>query len=159
MTTETEFQDYFSMMSRAQALMDIERWSDAVAILNKGLATNPDNHWILCSLSLSHLNMGDRDRAMEYANRAVTIATEEEWGHRLRSVILLQQKKTGESLQAAREAVRVEPEWPTALYVVTQALIANKHLDEARATAEKLRQIAPESEIAHESLGNVALER
>ena len=62
MTTETEFQDYFSMMSRAQALMDIERWSEAVAILNKGLGAYPDNHWILCSLSLSHLNMGDRNR-------------------------------------------------------------------------------------------------
>lgn len=147
------------MVSRAQALMDIERWSDAVAILNKGLAANPDNHWILCSLSLSHLNMGDRDRSMEYANRAVSIAPEEEWGHRLRSVILLQQKKTAESLQAAREAVRVAPEWPTALYVLAQALIANKQLDEARATAEKLRQVAPESEIAHEALGNVALER
>src|SRR5262249_25321703 len=98
MISETEFQDYFSMMSRAQALMDINRWSDAVAILNKGLSANPDNHWILCSLAVSHLNMGDRDRAMEYANRAVSIEPEEERGHRLRSVILLQQKKTGEAL-------------------------------------------------------------
>jgi tetratricopeptide (TPR) repeat protein len=159
MTTETEFQDYFSMVSRAQALMDIERWSDAVAILNKGLAANPDNHWILCSLSLSHLSLGDRDRAMEYANRAVSIAPEEEWGYRLRSVILLQQKKSGEALQAAQEAVRVAPEWPTALYVLVQALTENKRLDEAKAAAEKLRQIAPESEIAHEALGNVALEQ
>jgi tetratricopeptide (TPR) repeat protein len=159
MTTKTEFQDYFSMMSRAQALMDIERWSEAVAILNKGLGAHPDNHWILCSLALSHLNMGDRNRAMEYANRAVSIEPDEEWGHRLRSVILLQQTKIGESLQAAREAVRIAPEWPMSLYVLAQALTANKRLDEARDTAEKLRQIAPESEIAHEALGNVALEQ
>jgi tetratricopeptide (TPR) repeat protein len=159
MTTETEFQDYFSMMSRAQALMDIERWSEAVAILNKGLGAYPDNHWILCSLSLSHLNMGDRNRAMEYANRAVSVAPEEEWGHRLRGVILLQQNKAGKSLQAAREAVRISPEWPMALYVLVQALIANKQLGEARVTAEKLRQIAPEDEISHEALGNVALEQ
>lgn len=59
MASETEFQDYFSMMSRAQALMDIERWSEAAAILNKGLGADPDNHWILCSLAFSHLNMGD----------------------------------------------------------------------------------------------------
>jgi tetratricopeptide (TPR) repeat protein len=159
MASETEFQDYFSMMSRAQALMDIERWSEAVAILNRGLSANPDNHWILCSLAFSHLNMGDRNRALEYADRAVGLAPEDEWGHRLRSVILLQQKKNGESLLAAREAVRTEPEWPTALYVLVQALIANKQLDEAITVAEKLRKIAPELEIAHEALGNVALEQ
>jgi tetratricopeptide (TPR) repeat protein len=158
MASETEFQDYFSMMSRAQALMDIERWSEAVAILNKALGVDPDNHWILCSLAFSHLRMGDRSRAIEYADCAVSIEPEDEWGHRLRSVILLQQKKNGESLQAAREAVRIEPESPMALYVLVQALIANKQLGEARVTAEKLRQIAPESEIAHEALGNVALE-
>jgi hypothetical protein len=55
MASETEVQDYFSMMSRAQALMDIERWGEAVAILNKGLSANPDNHWILCSLAFSQL--------------------------------------------------------------------------------------------------------
>src|SRR5262245_56741449 len=141
MTTETKSQDYFSMMSRAQALIDIERWSEAVAILNRGLSANPDNHWILCSLALSHLNMGDRNRAMEYADRAVSLAPEDEWGHRLRSVILLQQKKNGESLLAAREAVRTAPEWPTALYVLVQALIANKQLDEAITVAEELRKI------------------
>src|SRR5512145_3323484 len=103
MASETEFQDYFSMMSRAQALMDIERWSEAVAILNKGLGADPDNHWILCSLAFSHLRMGDMSRAIEYADRAVGIEPEDEWGHRLRSVILLQQKKNDESLQAARE--------------------------------------------------------
>ncbi len=147
------------MMSRAQALMDIERWGEAVAILNKGLSANPDNHWILCSLAVSHLNMGLPDRAMEYADRAVSVAPEEEWGHRLRSVILLRQKKAGEALRSAREAVRIAPEWPTALYTLTQALIANKLLDEARETGEKLRRIAPESEISHEALGNVALEK
>lgn len=147
------------MMSRAQALMDIERWSEAVAILNKGLGAYPDNHWILCSLSISHLRMGDRKRAMDYANRAVSGAPEEEWGHRLRSIILLQEKKAEESLQAAREAVRINPEWPMALYVLVQALIANKLLGEARVTAEKLRQLAPEAEISHEALGNVALKQ
>jgi tetratricopeptide (TPR) repeat protein len=159
MASETDFQDYFSMMSRAQALMDIERWDEAVAILNKGLSSDPDNHWILCSLAFSHLSMGDRSRAIEYADRAVSIEPEDEWGHRLRSVILLQKKKNGESLQAASEAVRIAPESPMALYVLVQALIANKQLGEARVTAEKLRQIAPESEIAHEALGNVALEQ
>ena|SRR5262249_49609371 len=159
MTSETEFKDYFLMMSRAQALMDIGRWSEAIAILKKGLSAYPDNHWILCSLSLSYLKMSARVLAMEYADRAVSVAPDDEWGHRLRSVILLQQKKNGESLQAARAAVRVAPEWPSTLYILTQALIANKRADEARATAEKLRQVAPESEIAHEALGNVALEQ
>ena len=79
-----EQQNLAALIGRAQALMDIERWSEAVAILNKGLGAHPDNHWILCSLSLSHLNMGDRNRAMDYANRAVSVAPEEEWGHRLR---------------------------------------------------------------------------
>src|SRR4030095_4279518 len=50
------------------------RWliedSEAVAILNKGLGAHPDNHWILCSLALSHLSMGDRNRTMGEMARA-----------------------------------------------------------------------------------------
>jgi tetratricopeptide (TPR) repeat protein len=159
MTTEIEIQDFYPMMSRAQALIEIERWGEAVKILNKGLAVYPENHWILCSLSLSHLNMGARELALEFADRAVGAEPDQEWGHRLRSIILLRQKKPEEALRAAREAVRIAPELSMTLYNLSQTLIANKQVDEARAAAEKLRQVDPESELAHKALGHVALEQ
>lgn len=159
MEIEVDFSEYFSLMQRTQALIEIERWDEAIKVISQALATYPDNHWFLCSLAVAQLNLGRTKNALESAERAVQVAPEAEWGHRLRSVILSRQGRKKEALAAARQAARLEPEQPETLYTLSQALLANEEWHEARVTAEKMRALSPEIELAHEALGLVALEQ
>ncbi len=157
MTDFNEIQNLFSLQARAQSLIEIGRYREAIEQLNKALALAPDNPQALCSLSLAYHHLRDDKRAMEYAERAIQSDPEEEWAHRLRSLTFSRQGKKQPALDAAREAVRLAPEEPMALYALSHALAENQNFGEARITAEKLRALAPEAEIAHEALGNIAL--
>jgi tetratricopeptide (TPR) repeat protein len=109
-------------------------------------------------LSLAHLNLNENDLAQRYANDAIAADPLEEWGFRLRSIVLLRQGRKHESLEAAQEAVRLSPREPLALYSLAQAQRANQRIRDARQMAEKLREIAPDDPLAYESLALLAID-
>src|SRR5206468_9364332 len=113
---------------------------------------------LLCRLSLAHLNLNENDLAQRYANDAIGADPQEEWGHRLRSIVLLRQGRKRESLESAKEAVRLAPHEPLAIYSLVQSQRASQMIKEARETAERLREIAPDNTYAYESLGLLAID-
>src|SRR6478672_10428916 len=131
--------DIPTLKSKVDALTEINRNREAIELLHRALQMTPGDARLLCRLSLAHLNLNENDLAQRYANDAIAADPLEEWGFRLRSIVLLRQGRKHESLEAAQEAVRLSPREPLALYSLAQAQRANHRIREARQMAEKLR--------------------
>jgi tetratricopeptide (TPR) repeat protein len=153
---------------RVRFLLDVGRYREALAILNISLSVAPEDSWLLCSASLAHYKLQEYMPALEFANRAIANAPDEEWGHRLRSHILLDcyprsgpgfAAQRDEALRSATEAVRLAPRGRFPLYVLVLAQLASGLVREAGQTATRLLEVAPESGNAHEAMALVCIRR
>lgn len=145
-------------IKKAEALIDIERRREAVPLLTKVIAANPQNFHAACLLARCFYELKENDEALKYAEKAIGIEPENEWAHRLRSLALGELGKKKESLKSAREAVRLAPDEPNALQTLANALLRNEKQEEAKTVAEKVLELAPDSESAHLTAGNVFLD-
>src|SRR5215470_4592746 len=99
--------DIHSLKLKVDALTEINRNREAIELLHRALQFTPEDARLLCRLSLAHLNLQENDLAQRYANDAIAADPLDEWGHRLRSIVLLREGRKFESLESAREAVRL----------------------------------------------------
>lgn len=101
-------------LERAQALLDVDRPAAAADQLARHLAGSPQDAYALCLLAQARLALDDPTGALEVADRAVASAPDWEWPHRIASIALRRQGRGTESVRAARECVRLEPDlWQT----------------------------------------------
>ncbi|MDQ3713801.1 MAG: tetratricopeptide repeat protein [Acidobacteriota bacterium] len=147
-----------NFLHKAEHLAEIERWREAVPLLIKVIAKNPQHFHANCLLSLCHYNLKDFQKGLEYAERAIAAEPEEEWGHRLRSVALTEQGRKKEALKSAEEAVRLEPSETSALQTLIYALLNCGKNKRAEEIALKMRDFFPEMEMTFFALGNVYLQ-
>src|SRR5687768_250740 len=147
------------LLEKAEYLTEIERWNEAIPLLIKVIAQNPEQFQANCLLAFCYYSLRDFENARLFAEKAVSVAPDEEWGHRLRSVVLTEQGKKKEALKAAAEAARLAPYEPFALQVLANAYLGVNKPQKAQEIAEKMRETAPESEFSYFTLGNVYLTR
>jgi len=147
------------LIDRAQALIDLGKWQEALKPLRQALVIDPENVDAHCRISFALLQLGDFEQALSYADRVVQNEPMNEWGHRLRGRALLRLGRKPEALASAEEAVRLAPRWPDGFYALAEAQIANQRPGEARQSALQAREIAPESPESHVVLAMVAMER
>jgi tetratricopeptide (TPR) repeat protein len=146
-------------MRRAEALTEIERWREAIHELHQFMRYQQDHYRAWCLLSQCHYRLGEYEKALELAEKAVTKDPQQEWAYRLQACTYRKQGKSKLALAAAMEAVRVEPDEPFALQILAYSqLDCYKNL-EAQQTADKLLELSPDTEMTHEVLGHVALKR
>jgi predicted Zn-dependent protease len=148
-----------NLISKAEHLAEIERWREAIPLLLKVLAQNPQHFQANCLHSLCHCSIGDFEKAIEFAEKAIAVAPEEEWGHRLRSIALGEIGKKKEALKSAEEAARLAPYEPFALQVLTNAYLSANKTKKAEEIALKMRENFPETETSFFVLGNVYLQK
>lgn len=149
--------NFYELVSRGQSLIEIERHADAIPMLAKALALEPDSHDANGLMALAHLGLKKFDPALAYADRAVESEPDEEWGHRIRSMCLSAIGRNREALAAAEEAVRLEPREPMALSTLAEMQVETNQHKKAKQTSEKLLEVAPEWDGAHFTMGNVHL--
>ncbi len=143
---------------KAEALIDIERQREAVPLLTKIFAHDPQNFHAVCLLARCFYELNENEEALKYAEKAIQIEPDEEWAHRLRSVALGELGNKKESLKSAEEAVRLAPDEPSALQRFANALLRCGKMEEAKSIAEKILEIAPDSENSHLTAGSVYLD-
>jgi tetratricopeptide (TPR) repeat protein len=150
-----------TLYKHAQALMDVDRPRDAIPLLHKALAGDPQNSHYLCSLSSAHHNLKEYTEALTWAERALGIAPDEEWGHRLRSRCLCRLGHPQEALVAAQEAVRLSPDTYSTLLELGNALTACQQFLHAEQVTMRLLAIAPDTSLAFILLAaiNINLQR
>jgi len=141
-------------LARAEALVELRRYAEAESLLGHVLAARPDDHRAWCVLALVHDGLGQAARMLEAANRAVALAPEEEWGHRLASIALARLRQLEEAVRAAGEAVRLDPNgWRTHVQYSLVAAQVPRLAQDAYRAAQRATELAPHSSDAHFALG------
>ncbi len=146
-------------LNKVEYLTEIVRWREAIPLLLKVLAENPQHFQANCLLSLCHYSLKNFERALEFAEKAIAVAPEEEWGHRLRSIALSDLGKKKEAVKSAEEAARLAPFEPFVLQTLANAYLTANKTQKAEETAVKMRENFPEMEATFFALGNVYLQK
>jgi len=140
--------------SRAEALLDLSRWTEAERLLGQLVSSEPDDARAHCLLALALDGQRRDEEMLEAANRAVALAPDDEWGHRLASIALVRLDLRDEAARAAAEAVRLDPfSWRAHLQYAVAAHTVPRLAQDAHSAALRAAEIAPEAADVHFALG------
>lgn len=145
------------LLFKAESLTEIERWQNAIPLLLQFLSLNPQNYHATCLVSLCYFYLDEAEFALDYAQKAIAIEPDEEWAHRLRSIILSKLGRNKDSLKSAEEAVRLAPYLSATLQTLVMAYLDSNKPRKAREIANKMVENHPESDESFLSLGLVNL--
>lgn len=142
-------------LQRAEALVDLGRWQDALAAL---AALPPDDHTRGAALRAQCLLALGRPReALGAARIAQAASPEDEWPHRLVAVCCRALGRSKQAHQAALTAASLEPASPRALGILASCELDLGNLEAAHRAAAAAVQVAPHDPEGYELLARVAL--
>lgn len=134
-----------SAAERARLLIGSRRYQDALDVIGRALATTPDDAELHCLAAQAYLDMGAPWQADGAALRAIGLAPDREWGHRLLSIARRQRGDRATADAAAATARRIAPMNPAVLRVHMQAQLGVGKHAEAWETLTALTAIDPAS--------------
>ena len=142
---------------RARALFELGRYADAIPILKRVIAAQPENAGAWTQLAYAEFETGEREGALGCARTAISLAPENEWPYRVASAALRALGRSEEAADAARQAVRLAPHQYNG-YVQLALAHARipKHEQDAEAAALKATELGPGVAITHLTAGIVA---
>jgi Flp pilus assembly protein TadD len=153
--------------ARAQALIDLGRYDEALRLAAQGLAAAPSDSRLLC-LSAVALHGLKRDaEAVCVAEQAITGSPGDQWAHRLRAIALIgvareqrrgaRRKTARRAIEAAQEAVRLAPNSHLGYLLLAEARLVATDIRGADAAVQEATRLAPESADAWITRSQVAL--
>jgi Flp pilus assembly protein TadD len=147
----------FLEVERAGTLIGLGRFDEAASVLHQLLGQDPENGMGWCLLAQAQLGRRDVEAALEATDRAVAVAPESDWAHRLRSVTLDAMGDHDGAIAAAFEAVRLAPdEWQGYVCLARVLTRVKARRDEAVAAGEYAVALAPHESDAHLAHGMAA---
>ena len=147
-------------LSRARALLDLDRPAEALQLLAPLVAESPEDARMRIAVADAHLALDDHVAAAREASSAIALAPADAEGHRLLALALEAQggwRLGTRARDAAREAVRLAPFSIPCLFALELAELACGDKRSARGVAEEILRLAPTSPFAHHAVGWVAL--
>ncbi len=156
MSTATPEQQAGALLNRACALIDLQRYSEALPLLADALRLNPESVPAYCNLAIALKHTGQLQRALEVLASAIRQAPDNEWPHRLRCIVLQNLKRIPEAIESAMQAHRLAPEtWETA-YTLGDVYLEAQLFKKAQAAADALLKLAPDNAYTFWLLGRIA---
>jgi len=155
-------QKYFKHIKhieRAQLLMEVERWREALHEFNLSLAENPDEYHALCQSAVCYLRLLELQNAINLTKRAIEVSPEDEWAYRLQSLVLTENGENERALSVAKIAAEKAPYSSDALLVLFWAQVNYGAIDDAEITLKSLLKLIPDSSEGHEAAGFIALQK
>lgn len=146
-------------IGQAQALIAVGRLADAVPLLQRAIAAEPESAYPRCVLAGCLIDMGRHEDARKMAESAIALSPEFSPAHRMHSLALLELGKRQAALDAAGEAVRLSPSDPDAMMALAEAQLANRRFDDAVRSAQRVLALDSGSFDGHYLLGRIALGR
>jgi tetratricopeptide (TPR) repeat protein len=146
-----------NLSSRANALIEMGRPEEAIPLLVRAIGLDPDDAHTRCRFVLALMRTGKQTEALEQAEAALAVDASGEWPHRLRAILLGQQGRHKEALMSALEAVRIEPELPSALYTLGSVYVNLKRYRDADEVGVRILEAAPDDSDSHELLAFIAV--
>jgi tetratricopeptide (TPR) repeat protein len=146
-----------NLSERANALIEMGRPEEAIPLLVRAIGLEPDDAHTRCRLVLALMRTDKQTEALEQAEAALAVDASGEWPHRLRAILLGQQGWHEKALKSALEAVRIEPELPSALYTLGSAYVNLKRYRDADEVGVRILEAAPDDSDSHELLSFIAV--
>jgi len=152
--------DVTTDLKRAEALREIGRAADAIAILSRVVSESPANAQALCQLAQCYNATRDHYSMLTAADRAAAANPQSEWAHRLRSLALHNRGRHPEAVAAARRSIELAPNAWRPHMILADAVLVSPHAADKRIAYEaalRALQIAPQAADAHVTMGRVLL--
>ena len=144
---------------QAAHLLRVRRPDDAVALLRRLVATDPEDAAAHHLLAAALLEGGQAADAVGAAERTCALAPDAEWAHRVRSQALLAAGRGREAIDAAKQATGCDPAVSGAWITLAIAEADAGSKKRALAAAERARAIDPEDAAVQRTLAYVAIKR
>ena len=142
-------------LDRAHLLIEAKRYDDALRLL----AQMPEDGHARLLAAVACFYSGDFQRALHEVEQSIALIPDLADPHAVRSDILYRLDRNKASLEAAREAVRLEPENPNALWVMARSAYGVHDWKLAEQAANETVRLAPDWAMAHGIAGLVAAKR
>jgi tetratricopeptide (TPR) repeat protein len=150
MTSEDE-----AALARAESLIAIERWQDALAALGPAQASEDTAADAHCLASQCHLGLHQWKEARAEAELALALVPYHPWPHRLLAIACLQGGSVREAGKHAAEAVRLDPDSAPSLHVLVLTHLADKRTVAAEQAATASLAANQHNPMAHLSMAMV----
>ncbi|BDM73991.1 hypothetical protein HEK616_74780 (plasmid) [Streptomyces nigrescens] len=139
-------------IEKAQALIDFDRYDQALALLAQHLAENPDDTGAWIKIGYCHLNTQQPERALDAADEALKLAPGDFVGLilRARALTRIPDRAWREAEPVLREAVRADPHHWLGYAMLANAVSRMSMVRHARATGAR--------ELRHEDMAEVLRE-
>ncbi len=143
---------------RAELLCQIDRAAEALPLLHRALAGNPEHADLWRHLAYVQAQLDQPAEALRASSRALQIEPDEEWAHRLASLALDKLGRHTEAVAAARQAARLDPDnWRTHVRLALALLGSGTALREAWQVATHAVELAPHEPEVHNTVGAMAM--
>jgi tetratricopeptide (TPR) repeat protein len=147
--------EHEAALARAEGLIAIERWQEALTALSPALGSDDTAADAHCLASQCHLGLHQWKEAKAEAERALAFFPDHPWPHRLLAIAYLQGGSVREAGKHAAEAVRLEPNSASSLHVLVLAQLADKRTVAAEQAATASLAANEHEPMAHLSMAMV----
>jgi Tfp pilus assembly protein PilF len=149
-----------ALLARAQALIEVHRYDDALLLLGEGLGRDPENYAMQTALARALLLVGRSKDAEKAAERAALLEPSEPEPHCIRAEALLPLGDANrEADDAAKRACELGPTYPRAFFVRVRTALAVGLRDDAWTAANRVLELRPHASLGHHARGLVLIER
>ncbi len=144
---------------KALTLIEYDRPKEAIPLLSKFLAQEPDNYEALCYLSSCFGAITEKEKCLHYANQAIQLNPNDAWGYQLQSMAFSELGKYQAGLSAAQAAMRISPQSQSSLTTLMRSYIDCEMLKEAWQTGKKLRSMFPDNAKVFVDIGYILINK
>ena len=153
-TNQKEVVDY----QRAEHLLQLGRFTDAIPIIGTQLTQQPEDHYSHYQMARAFLGLSDYDAANQHADKVIAADPNSSLGFFIKSVICHYQLHFTQELEYAEQAAHLDPEDPDILLRLARAQIQSGLLKKAKVTAEQIVGLIPDDLESHEIMGDIYFE-
>lgn len=145
------------MVDRAEALIDLQRYEQAIPLLTQAIANDPDDDMLYCRLSLACFAIEDYAASFSHAKTALGLNPENDWAHFHLTRNYIHQHNYDRALEHARAAAKIDPDDGANLYMLAWCEYQSGNYRQAYQAATHAIELDPENAHLHELLADLSL--
>jgi len=126
----------------AGAYIELQRISEAIPVLQRGVGKYPQDAGIYALLGLTYIHTNQFPQAEQVLQRAIRLEAQNLEAHLFMSLMCRKSRRYADAVKWAQQAARLEPNLPTAHFVLGQAFESLKKWTEAIAAFKQAAQLS-----------------